>query len=151
MTSFYLLPRRGQRGVLQVRNALPDGDEGARQGRGGIVSSCQRGLFSQFSQPLGLPHHHQLAQVSHHQPAHSQVREPSVCSRGSSGAGEGEMEEREVHGSQLVKASSMSSLGTRWHHCWQISTPGHIFICLYTAGLNRWPQCTARARVATGQ
>ena len=57
--------------------------------------------------------HHQLAQVPHHQPALSQVREPSVCSRGSSGAGEGEMEEREVHGSQLIKASSMSSLGTR--------------------------------------
>ena len=43
-----------------------------------------------------------------------QVREPSVCSRGSSGAGEGEMEEREVQGAQLIKASSMSSLGTRY-------------------------------------
>ena len=44
----------------------------------------------------------------------TQVREPSVCSRGSSGVGEGEMEEREVQGSQLIKASSMSSLGTRY-------------------------------------
>ena len=43
-----------------------------------------------------------------------QVREPSVCSRGSSGGGDGEMEEREVHGSQLIKASSMSSLGNRY-------------------------------------
>ena len=44
----------------------------------------------------------------------TQVREPSVCSRGSSGGGEGEMEEREVQGSQLIKASSMSSLGNRY-------------------------------------
>ena len=44
----------------------------------------------------------------------TQVREPSVCSRGSSGVGEGEMEEREVQGSQLIKASSMSSLGNRY-------------------------------------
>ena len=43
-----------------------------------------------------------------------EVKDPSVCSRGSSGGGDGEMEEREVHGSQLIKASSMSSLGNRY-------------------------------------
>lgn len=43
-----------------------------------------------------------------------EVREPSVCSRGSSGGGEGEVEEREaVIGTQLIKASSLSSLGNR--------------------------------------
>ena len=42
-----------------------------------------------------------------------EVREASVCSR-SSGGGEGEVEEREaVIGSQLIKASSLSSLGNR--------------------------------------
>ena len=43
-------------------------------------------------------------------------REPSVCSRASSGADTAEIDEKdgnEKFGSQLIKAGSLSSLGTR--------------------------------------
>merc|ERR1719420_2238340 len=69
-----------------------------------------------------------------------EVREPSVCSRGSSGMGEGEMEEREVQGSQLIKASSMSSLGTR----------SESMASVYSQGEGRYGTVTVKGELEFG-
>jgi len=69
-----------------------------------------------------------------------EVREPSVCSRASSGADTADMEERDNSGSQLVKAGSLSSLGNR----------SESMASVYSQGEGRYGTVTVRGEVEFG-
>merc|ERR1712241_341228 len=70
-------------------------------------------------------------------------REPSVCSRASSGADTAEADDKEVNekfGSQLIKAGSLSSLGTR----------SESMASVYSQGEGRYGTVTVRGEVEFG-